>query len=60
MPEAKEGRSLLRWSEQDIARFRRALVSAKEKNEEQFTFDGKQYLTSYAHYLNSYLISRGF
>lgn len=43
----------------NVKEFRKQLQAAEDSGAETFTFDGKEFLVAYAHYLNSYLLSRG-
>lgn len=48
----------MHWTKPKLARFIVALEAAKQVSDDPFTFEGNEYLISYATYLVEYLKSR--
>jgi hypothetical protein len=43
------------YTAEKVARLKRAYVAARKAKQDSFTFEGHEYLTSYAHYLLEFL-----
>lgn len=45
----------INWTREMLARFKKRYQQAVDKSEEQFNFDGNDFVTDYAKYLIEYL-----
>ena len=53
-----EGHVMIEWDRDKLSRFRAAVLQAKARNNDQFRFEGHEFVVGYAEYLIEFLDDR--